>query len=150
MRKWLKLLAIGGICPTKAGFAKILRVAAEPLFTGGDFLPSMTNIEVGEGLGIRDLQAVKDGFLLLIGPDDSKENENKSWIISFWNGAEGDAAKTRALADLDLTGVKRPSCDKEPKPEALAVSEAAPDHYKIVVLSDGMCDGGPLAFKIDR
>jgi hypothetical protein len=136
--------------PTEAGLAKILRVAAEPLFTGGNFLPTITNIEVGEGLGIRDLQAVKDGFLLLVGPDDSKENENRSWIIYYWNGAAGDAAKTRVLAELDLTGVKRPSCDKEPKPEALAVTEDASDHYKIVVLSDGLCDGGPLAFRIAR
>src|SRR5262245_16422351 len=135
--------------PAKGGIAEILAVDADALFTGGD-RSWITPIKIGKDLGIRDLQAVKDGFLLLIGPDDSEENKNKSSIISFWDGGRGDTAEAKPLAELDLTGVKRPICDKKPKPEALAVTEDAPDHYKIVVLPDGMCDGGPLAFRIER
>lgn len=49
-----------------------------------------------------------------------------------------------------LSGVKLRQCDKELKPEAMMVLEETPVAYKLLVLSDGLCDGGPLAFTLAR
>ena len=46
--------------------------------------------------------------------------------------------------------MKQRECDKELKPEALTLLEETADQYRLLILSDGMCDGGPLAFKIPR
>jgi hypothetical protein len=59
--------------------------------------------------------------------------------------------RTRPLARLDLREVKLRPCDKELKPEAMAVVDDTPGRpYRVVIFSDGMCDGGPLAFEIPR
>jgi hypothetical protein len=137
--------------PAKGSTTKILSVEADALFAGGDPKAELTTIAVGKRRGIRDLHAVKDGFLLLAGPDDDA-GEGVRWIIALWDGkAMGEqVVKPQPLARLDLSDVKLRGCDDELKPEALAVVEDTADHYGIVILSDGMCDGGPLAFKILR
>ena len=56
----------------------------------------------------------------------------------------------RLLAALDLSGVTLRQCDKELKPEAITVLEETPTAYQLLVLSDGLCDGGPLAFTVPR
>lgn len=131
---------------------RILGVGAEDLFQVESPKAVVTKIKVGKGRGIRDLQAVKDGILLLLGPDDDKANKFKDYSIALWNALadEGDIAKPKELARLDLSDVKLRDCDKEMKPEAMAVTEDEKAYYHIVILSDGLCDGGPLSFKIPR
>lgn len=144
--------------PAESGAAKVLEIAANELFSGSDAAvtengakPVVHTIKVGDGRGIRDLQAVKDGFLILAGPDDD-DNESVGWVVAFWDGvAKGeDVAELKSLAQLDLQGVERDDCDKEVKPEAMAVLGEDAGHYRILILSDGMCDGGPLTFNIPR
>jgi hypothetical protein len=53
------------------------------------------------------------------------------------------------LATLDLTKVRLTNCDKELKPEAIALLEDGAD-FRLLVLSDGMCDGGPMSFRIPK
>jgi hypothetical protein len=137
----------------KDGSTFILSVNADALFTGTDARPEVTRIVVGKGRGIRDLISVKDGFLVLAGPDDDKTNKDVSWIVALWDGmSAGDrTVEPKALARLDLSGVKLRECDEDLKPEALAVIEDAENRpYRVVILSDGMCDGGPLAFAVQR
>jgi hypothetical protein len=137
----------------KAGSTLILSVDADAFFTGTDAKPEITRISVGKGRGVRDLHSVKDGILVLAGPDDDEANEDVNWIVAFWDGkSAGDkAVEPKALARLDLSKVKLRECDEELKPEALAVVEDADNRpYRIVTLSDGMCDGGPLAFTIQK
>jgi hypothetical protein len=55
------------------------------------------------------------------------------------------------VAALDLSGVNlRRGCDDKLKPEAIAVLADIPDAYRILVRSDGMCDGGRLEFWIEK
>jgi hypothetical protein len=138
--------------PAKDGETVILSVDAEALFSGGDPKAEVTRLVVGDKRGIRDLHAVKDGILVLAGPDDDKSSESAAWTIALWNGKSGGekAVEPKSLARLDLSAVKKRSCDKELKPEAMAVLSDTPAHYRLLILSDGMCDGGPLAFKIPR
>jgi hypothetical protein len=114
--------------------------------------PSTVLLPVGEGRGIRDLLAVKDGFLVLAGPDDDERTEQPSSMILFWDGrsTDGRIARARPLAQLDVAQVRRPGCDEGVKPEALTLLAETAREYRVLVLSDGMCDGGRLAFTIRR
>lgn len=138
--------------PTDKAFAFIVSVDAEAFFAGADTRLLVTRLRVGTGRGIRDLIAVKDGILLLAGPDDDPRNTTVPWTISLWGGAgEGrDAVDPQTLAELDLRTVALRKCDKEIKPEAMAVLEETPRQYQLLLLSDGMCDGGALRFDIPR
>ena len=131
--------------------AKVLAVNAEALFAGGEPQAFVTRIALGAHRGIRDMVAVKTGLLLLAGPDDSAANKDVGWTVAWWDGkASGQIVTPKVLAILDLSGVKLRGCDEELKPEAITVLEETPEAYKLLVLSDGMCDGGALAFTVAR
>jgi Protein of unknown function (DUF3616) len=138
--------------PAEKGVTVILAVDAKAFFEGGDPKAEITRIVVGQRRGIRDLHAVKDGILVLAGPDDDASSENAGWTVALWDGkTAGDTVvEAKVLARLDLSGVKKRDCDKELKPEAMAVIEDSAQQYRLVILSDGMCDGGPLAFEVPR
>ena len=147
--------------PARKGQALILAIDAEALFKGGDAKAGVTRVKVGAGQGIRDMVAVAGGFLLLTGPDDDPANQERvKWSIAWWDGTGGAAVVTpKTLATLDLEGVelrqtkagKANTCeDKALKPEAMTVLEETPQSYKLLILSDGMCDGGALAFTVGR
>ena len=151
--------------PVLNGVAKVLAVDADALFGAeASRAPkaTMTSLALGQQRGIRDMVAVKTGFLLLAGPDDSSSSQGLGWTVSWWDGkgaeeiaeatAKGRAGvvQPRLLAALDLSEVKLRKCDKELKPEAITLLEETPAAYKLLVLSDGMCDGGPLVFTLAR
>ena len=137
--------------PVVGGVAKVLAVNADALFAGGEPQAAVTSIALGAHRGIRDMVAVKNGLLLLAGPDDGASNRGVGWTLAWWDGkASSQTVMPRVLAALDLGSVKLRSCDEELKPEAITVLEETPEAYKLLVLSDGMCDGGPLAFTVAR
>ena len=137
--------------PVVGDVAKVLAVNADALFASGDPQAAVTSIALGAHRGIRDMVAVKNGLLLLAGPDDSAANKGVDWTLAWWDGkASGQTVTPKVLAALDLNGVKLRGCDEELKPEAITVLEETAEAYKLLVLSDGMCDGGPLAFTIAR
>jgi hypothetical protein len=140
--------------PAIAGNAKVLSVSADALFSGGETMPKLSNIMVGKGRAVRDLQAVSDGILVLAGPDDDAANKDVGWTVLRWDGRDtGDTVvEPKPLARLDLSRVEKRACDADDrKPEAMAVIADQPgEPYRVVIFSDGMCDGGPLAFTIPR
>ena len=141
--------------PASKGVAPVLAVDADALFdpqAARDPKATVTRLALGPNRGIRDMVAVKTGLLLLAGPDDSGASQGAGWVVAWWDGqsAEGRVVQPKVLATLDLDGVKLGKCDKELKPEAMTVLEETPAAYRLLVLSDGMCDGGPLAFTLAR
>ncbi|PDT64852.1 hypothetical protein CO683_35515 [Bradyrhizobium ottawaense] len=136
--------------PAVNGNAPVLTVDAHALFEGDSPKAAVTLLEVGTGRGIRDLTTVKDGILVLAGPDDDKSNEKVGWIVGLWSGIPSDKPKFKELARLALDDVKLRKCDDELKPEAIAVLKDERDVLDFVIMSDGMCDGGPLRFTIAR
>ncbi|MEO8118531.1 MAG: DUF3616 domain-containing protein [Rhodoferax sp.] len=137
--------------PVIQGAAMVLAVDADAFFNGGDPKTTVTRIALGEGRGIRDMVAVKTGFLLLAGPDDDAASQGVAWTVSLWDGKYSpNVVQPKRLAALDISGVKLRKCDAQTKPEALTVLEETPQAYKLLVLSDGMCDGGPLTFTIPK
>ena len=142
--------------PVVKDVALVLAVEADALFgtqSAHDPKATLTRLALGPNRGIRDMVAVTSGFLLLAGPDDSPASQNAGWAVAWWDGqgaAEGRVVQPRLLATLDLSRVQLRQCDKEAKPEAMTVLEETPAGYKLLVLSDGLCDGGPLAFTLAR
>ncbi|WP_114973196.1 DUF3616 domain-containing protein [Rhodoferax ferrireducens] len=137
--------------PAIQGAANVLAVDADAFFDSGAPQATVTRIALGERRGIRDMVAVKTGVLLLAGPDDDAASQGVGWTVSLWDGKYSpNVVQPKLLATLDISGVKLRKCDVQTKPEALTVLEETPQAYKLLVLSDGMCDGGPLVFTIPR
>jgi len=143
--------------PARDGRANVLAVDAAALFDGGDPRARVTQLALGKGRGVRDMVATEAGFLLLAGPDDDPSHQKGDWTVAWWDG-QSIASKT--LATLDLRGVEPRKLEpggprackdaKRAKPEAITVLEEAPQFYRLLVLSDGMCDGGALEFVVKR
>lgn len=141
--------------------AAVLSVDAEAFFTKeeGDQKAKVTLVELGAGRGIRDMVAVQNGFLLLTGPDGADKNKyTVNWRIDWW---DGESAVPETLAQLDLRGLRKPrtlqkgqsrECkdDDQRKPEAITVLGETPKAYNLLILSDGMCDGGAMTFTVNR
>lgn len=148
--------------------AAILSVDAHAFFTNKNKDPeviykksnaNVTFVQLGAGRGIRDMVAAKDGFLLLTGPDDNDNDEDPvNWRIDWWDGR---SVAAKSLAELDLRGLRKPrtlqkdeprECkdECERKPEAITVLDETPQAYKLLILSDGMCDGGAMTFTVNR
>jgi len=144
-------LVFGFRGPVIAGAAVTLAVDAQALFVGGDAKPQVTQLALGAHRGIRDMVAVSDGILLLAGPDDDGASNTVGWAVFHWNGQPSQRlVQPKLLARLDLSTVKQRSCDADIKPEALTVLTEARLGYQVLVLSDGLCDGGPLLFKLPK
>ena len=144
-------LTFGFRGPVSGGAATLLSVDADALFdpTGrADPKVVVSTLALGAHTGIRDLVAVTGGFLLLAGPDDERASQKTvDFSVWFWDGVSPQA---RALAQLDTRQVSLRSCDKEIKPEALTVLQETAKGYQLLVLSDGLCDGGALGFTVGR
>ena len=140
--------------PALNGVAYAMAVDADALFSSGDVKAELTQLALGPNRGIRDMVAVSDGLLLLAGPDDSPANRGVSWTVSWWDGktASGGPAviEPKLLATLDLGAVRLRACDAELKPEAITVLAETTQAYDLLVLSDGLCDGGPMRFTVPR
>lgn len=135
--------------PARDKQAYILRVAARALFEGGDLAPTPFVFEAGRASGVRDLLAVREGLLVLVGPDD--DSKKVPWWIGFWDGSgAGPDIALRPLAELNPPEAKGGDCQKEIKPEAMTLLDDGPGFRRLLILSDGMCDGGPLAFRIPK
>ena len=120
--------------------AFVLSVDAEAVFTkGSDLNSKVTPLEFGQDTGIRDLAAVNDGILILAGPT---RDEAVAYTIWFWDGA-GTTAKP--LATLDLSTVANGA-----KAEVLLPLEEDSVGIRVLVMFDGVENGGAISFKIPR
>lgn len=137
--------------PVINGAALTLAVDAAALFGRGDVKPQVTRLALGAHRGIRDMVRVSDGMLVLAGPDDDRASQKQGWALFWWDGlASRSLVQPRLLARLDIGAVKLRACDAEIKPEALTVLQETQSGYQLLVLSDGMCDGGPLTLNVPK
>ena len=123
-------------------------VTADSLFSDEALSPNIVMLELGANLGIRDMATGESAILLLVGPDDREPVTSPKWYVSEWR--DQSTVAIRRLAELDLSSLSFTSCFKELKPEAITILEETPRRYRVVVLSDGVCDGGPLVFDLPR
>jgi uncharacterized protein DUF3616 len=126
--------------PSIGGSAFVLSVDASAVFTKGSDLDSkVTALALGKNTGIRDLAAVSDGILILAGPT---RNEMVPYSVWFW---DGKSAQAKPLRTLDLSDV-----DAGAKAETLLVLEEDAAQVRVLVMFDGIENGGPMSFRIPR
>jgi hypothetical protein len=126
--------------PSQGGNAYLLSVDAKALFIKhADLKSKATSLPLGSNTGIRDLAAVSDGILVLAGPTRSEAVPYAVWL---WDGAGNNARK---LATLDLDGI-----DKGGKAEILLPLEEDGSNIRVLVMFDGIENGGTISFKIPR
>ena len=90
-------------------------------------VPRLFTLDAGKGSGIRDLLAVPEGLLVLIGPDDDLE-KGVPWWIGFWDGSDASANITlQQPTELKLPAIGGDDCQKEMKPEAMTLLTDGPD-----------------------
>lgn len=148
-------LHVGFRGPVVNGASFVLALDADALFGNADPKVTVARLALGQHRGIRDMVAVSSGFLILAGPDDSKThpdaNPGTGWAFFWWDGQPSEAVvQPKPLGALDLGQVKLRKCDKALKPESLTVLAETPRFWRLLVLSDGMCDGGALEFNVAR
>jgi hypothetical protein len=126
--------------PSLDGRAFVLSVDAEAVFTkGSDLNSKVTPLALGRDTGIRDLATVSDGILILAGPT---RNEKVPYSVWFWDGTSTTATPLRTL---DLSGV-----DNDAKAEILLPLEENGEHVRVLVMFDGLENGGAMSFRIPR
>ncbi|MCV0427437.1 MAG: DUF3616 domain-containing protein [Roseibium sp.] len=146
-------LLFGLRSPCVSGQALILHVPIDQLFKTEAPTSRTTKLELGDNVGIRDLTAVRDGFLILSGRSDDRRGDQKltcgekrtppspSPSIWFWSGKQGDAAEP--LGTL-------PGVDVNASAETLLVLEDTSDIFRVLVLFDGEKNGAPVEFTIEK
>jgi hypothetical protein len=96
------------------------------------------------GRGVRDMAAVKEGFLVLAGPVGDGDTSTR---IYFWDGRDGlDPAAMAAKPQLfgELPDMKKA------KAEGLAVLRDEGTAYELLLVWDGLPKGGPARYRLTR
>jgi hypothetical protein len=127
-------LFFGMRSPCKAGQAYVLEVMADQLFS----LPEkaafrLHTLALGEGCGLRDMLWTGEGFLLISGPSAEQAG---GYQLHWW--ADGKLSLVAAL----------PS--SEGKAEALCMLSQTSETLSLLLLCDGLPDGGPLQLSLSR
>ncbi|MCA1455860.1 DUF3616 domain-containing protein [Bradyrhizobium sp. BRP22] len=126
--------------PSVGGNAFILSVDADAVFTEErDLKSKVTPLALGRNTGIRDLAAVEDGVLILAGPT---RDEKVPYAIWFWDGT---SATAKPLATLDLSSIGDGA-----KAEILLPLEEDRANTRVLVMFDGVENGGAVSFKLPR
>ena len=126
--------------PSKDSHAFVVSVDADALFSeNSDLKRKVTALKLGKDTGIRDLAAVNDGILILAGPT---RDEAVAYSVWFWDGASTTA---KPLATLDLSTVADGA-----KAEVLLPLEEDGSSIRVLVMFDGVENGGATSFKIQR
>jgi hypothetical protein len=148
------LLGLRSPCIVNAGVAhaQLLRLPANELFK--DKPPSATRIglPLGDNVGVRDLAAVEGGVLILAGRSDDDRGDGRYTCgemrapprplpsVWFWDGESDNA---RSFGPL-------PGVDAGDSAEGLVVLDETDGVYRVLVLFDGIENGGPVEFVIEK
>lgn len=147
-------LLLGLRSPCVASKALVLRVPFAELFNDA-VMPAAqaTELELGDNVGVRDLAAVGDGVLILAGRSDDERGDGAFTCgesrappipapsVWFWNGDYREAPE--ALGTL-------PGLGPGESAETMIVLEESDTTYRTLVMFDGVENGGPIEFTIDK
>ena len=140
-------LFVGFRSPNLDGDAFVMEVAADEVFEAGPE-PEYTlhRLHVGEGLGIREIVAAREGFLLIAGNAGSEPSatftaaqdydEDRDFFLYRWDGAGRDVVRIGPIPD------------PPGKAEAMALLEETPDYVLVLILFDGPARGRPSVYRI--
>lgn len=108
--------------------------------------PELVFVNLG-GRGVRDLTRVKDGFLILAGPVGDGPG---SYQVYFWDGGvqQSVASSADRIGQIELLG-KIP-VDDNMKAEGIALLKESNLGYEILIVFDGVDNGGISKYKITK
>ena len=135
--------------PNQNGRGIVLDLAPDQLFEGGKPAPlSVHEIVIAKGFGIREIAAVRDGFIVLTGnasaeaskkfPVTAAPGPDTRFELLHWNGRDSKATNLGRLPENGGKG------------EALLVLDDTADHVELLVIFDGLPGGEPMNVRIHR
>jgi hypothetical protein len=97
------------------------------------------------GLGIRDVNRVGDGFLLLTGPVGDGPGD---YELYYWNGRDGIPGEDRDHTHVTRLGTV--PAKRKAKAEGFTVIGESKKSYDVLVVYDGVPNGGLRRFKVPK
>jgi len=140
-------LFVGLRNPNLDGNAFVLEVEAGAVFSGAS-RPAYTlhKLMLGEGLGIRELVAARQGFLIIAGNAGSEPSnvflqaedyeERRGYELFRWDGSGSAVRKIGSIPN------------PPGKAEAMTILADEPDYTEILVLFDGAKQGAPAVYRL--
>lgn len=129
-------LWFGVRAPNIGSDAFVIEVDAKSLFTGAP-QASLHRLAVGAGLGIREIAALRDGFLVLTGESNSDVGPDKEFRLYHWKPGRVP----------EFIGVLPSPPARAEGLMVLAEQEKSAD---VLVVFDSAPGGGPRAYRITR
>jgi hypothetical protein len=148
-------LFVGFRGPSVGGYAFVMEIAADDVFAGKPTSASsagpqwnhvLHRLQLGEGLGIREIVAAKAGFLIIAGNSGSEPSEkyteaenyaeDREFSMFLWDGKDSDVHKIGAIPDVSG------------KAEAMTILEESPSEITVLILFDGPKGGRPTVYHI--
>jgi hypothetical protein len=127
---------IGLRAPSPATGPFIMAVGAEAVFGTGNLNVGVRELNLGEGIGIRDLATISTGILILTGPTSDVAAAPSLFHLSFTTGAVSKIGDIVEPTDR--------------KAEALLVLQEDPEFIRFLVMFDGVENGGPIEYFVSR
>nr|MCU0797799.1 DUF3616 domain-containing protein [Akkermansiaceae bacterium] len=141
-------LFFGLRAPNIEGDGIVLEIPSEAPFGSEKGSMTVHRVPVGEGRGIREIVAVRGGFILLTGnasaepskkiPDTEAAEPDTRFELLFWNGS---GRKVSSIGTLPENGGKA---------EGMLVLEDANDQIQLLVVFDSLLAGEPMAITVHR
>ncbi len=140
-------LFVGFRGPNLGGFAFVMEIAAADVFESKP-KPQYTlhKLQLGKGLGIREIVAAKSGFLVIAGNAGSEpsekftESENyeedRDYSLVFW---DGKGSEVRTIGPIP---------NPPGKAEAMTILEESAREVTVLILFDGPKGGQPSVYRI--
>jgi hypothetical protein len=131
------VLHVGLRAPVLGGKAFMLSAPIENVFaTSGALDLTVTPLELGNNIGIRDLAAVADGILILAGSGRNVAGRASLFHLDDTTG------------QLRLLGIIAEPSSRNA--EALLVLEENAEFFRFLLMFDGVENGGPLEYLVSR
>jgi len=140
-------LFVGFRNPNLGGIAFVMEIAATDVF-GSPARPQhvLHELRLGEGLGIREIVATKNGFLIIAGNAGSEpsekytESENydedREFSLVLWDGKGSKVHRIGVIPDTPG------------KAEAMTILEESASEITVLILFDGPRGGQPTVYRI--
>lgn len=135
--------------PNVLGNTYVIETTPESLFGRGVPECKAHALPVGQARGIRELAAVRDGFIILTGnasaeaskkfPTSQARLPDNSFDLFLWR--PGQTPETQSIGTLPLPAAKA---------EAILVLEDGEKYVDILVLFDGEKEGAPRSYRLTR
>jgi hypothetical protein len=130
------IIHVGFRAPVLNGRAFIVSAPAAALFGPDPVNLTVHTIGLGLGTGINDLATVSDGLLILAGP--TRDVVGTSSLFHFSDSTGQLKPVAELVEPIDRRG------------EGLLLLEENAEFYKLLVLFNGLPDGGPLEYGVPR